>query len=72
MKRIKGEGNCMKYVEPSFDWKECRSDKFIDQKLEYIHANPCLLEYGIWLKKNISTSIVRQSITKQESKEYTS
>jgi len=21
--------------------KECRSNKFIDQKLEYIHANPC-------------------------------
>ncbi|MBS1680881.1 MAG: hypothetical protein JST48_04140 [Bacteroidetes bacterium] len=31
--------------EASFDWKECRSDKFIDQKLEYIHANPCR---GIW------------------------
>jgi REP element-mobilizing transposase RayT len=25
----------------SFDWKECISDKFIDQKLEYIHKNPC-------------------------------
>jgi REP element-mobilizing transposase RayT len=31
--------------EPSFDWKDCRSNKFIDQKLDYIHANPCR---GIW------------------------
>ena len=25
----------------SFDCKECRSDKFLLQKLNYIHANPC-------------------------------
>ncbi|HTH56914.1 MAG TPA: hypothetical protein VL728_12780, partial [Cyclobacteriaceae bacterium] len=31
--------------EPSFDWKECRTDRFIDQKLNYIHANPCR---GTW------------------------
>ena len=31
--------------EPSFDWKECRSDKFIDQKLDYMHDNPCR---GVW------------------------
>jgi|GEM_PF-289284 REP element-mobilizing transposase RayT len=27
--------------ELSFDWKECISEKFINQKLEYIHNNPC-------------------------------
>ncbi|MEO6490052.1 MAG: hypothetical protein ABIO04_08955 [Ferruginibacter sp.] len=27
--------------ELSFDWKECNSDKFIDQKLSYMHLNPC-------------------------------
>ncbi len=27
--------------ELSFDWKECNSRKFIDQKLDYIHNNPC-------------------------------
>lgn len=27
--------------EPSFDWKECRTEKFICQKLDYIHKNPC-------------------------------
>ena len=31
--------------EPSFDWKDCRSNRFIDQKLNYIHANPCR---GVW------------------------
>ncbi len=25
--------------EPSFDWKECNSEKFIEQKLNYIHEN---------------------------------
>jgi REP element-mobilizing transposase RayT len=27
--------------EESFDWKECISDDFIQQKLDYIHNNPC-------------------------------
>jgi len=27
--------------EPSFDWKECRTEKFIQQKLNYIHWNAC-------------------------------
>jgi len=30
--------------EPSFDWKECDSQKLIDQKLYYIHMNPCKAE----------------------------
>jgi len=25
----------------SFDWKECRTEKSIMQKLQYIHNNPC-------------------------------
>jgi len=31
--------------ELSFDWKECNSSAFINQKLEYIHNNPCV---GKW------------------------
>ena len=27
--------------EDSFDWKECRTNSFIEQKLFYIHSNPC-------------------------------
>ena len=27
--------------ELSFDWKHCSSDKFIQQKMDYIHSNPC-------------------------------
>jgi hypothetical protein len=28
--------------EPSFDWKECRTEKFITKKLNYIHNNSCV------------------------------
>ena len=31
--------------ENSFDWKECNSNLFIEQKLNYIHLNPC---HGKW------------------------
>jgi hypothetical protein len=27
--------------EPSFDWKECTGMRFMEQKAEYIHLNPC-------------------------------
>ncbi|MCD2421876.1 hypothetical protein LQ567_03825 [Niabella pedocola] len=27
--------------EPSFDWKECRTNTYMLQKLNYIHDNPC-------------------------------
>jgi hypothetical protein len=38
--------------EDSFDWKECISETFIKQKLDYIHNNPCK---GKW---NLATSPV--------------
>ena len=31
--------------EKSFDWKLCDSMKMIEQKLNYIHENPCI---GKW------------------------
>ncbi|WP_079689758.1 transposase [Ohtaekwangia koreensis] len=34
-------GKLHEVFEPSFDWKECSSDKFLQQKLNYIHENPC-------------------------------
>lgn len=34
-------GKFHEVFEESFDWKECSSDKFIQQKLDYIHNNPC-------------------------------
>jgi len=37
----KKRGKLHEVFEESFDWKECTSDKFILQKLEYIHNNPC-------------------------------
>ncbi|OQY94024.1 MAG: hypothetical protein B6D37_09825 [Sphingobacteriales bacterium UTBCD1] len=27
--------------EDSFDWKECRTNSYMQQKLSYIHRNPC-------------------------------
>ena len=48
----KKRGKIHQVFEESFDWKECRTDKFIEQKLYYIHNNPCK---GKW---NLATSPV--------------
>ncbi len=45
-------GKLHQLFEPSFDAKECRTRKFIEQKLSYMHNNPCT---GVW---NLSTSPV--------------
>ena len=34
------KGKLHEVFEPSFDWKECWSDSFIEQKLDYMHNNP--------------------------------
>jgi len=31
----------------SFDWKDCRSFVFIDQKLDYMHNNPCIGKWNL-------------------------
>jgi len=33
--------------ELSFDWKDCRSNKFIYQKLDYMHNNPCAGKWSL-------------------------
>jgi REP element-mobilizing transposase RayT len=33
--------------ELSFDWKECRSNEFIKQKLDYMHNNPCVKKWNL-------------------------
>ncbi|MEJ7911981.1 MAG: hypothetical protein WKF70_02415 [Chitinophagaceae bacterium] len=33
--------------EDSFDWKECRNQFFIDQKLDYMHNNPCTGKWNL-------------------------
>ena len=38
-------GKLHQVFEPSFDWKECRTNSFIKQKLDYMHDNPCK---GVW------------------------
>jgi hypothetical protein len=37
----KKKGKLYEIWEDSFDWKECNGDKFIVQKLDYMHNNPC-------------------------------
>ncbi len=41
----KKSGKIHQVFEPSFDWKECQSNHFIEQKLNYMHENPCV---GKW------------------------
>ncbi len=36
----RGKGKLHEVWEDSFDWKECNGDKFIVQKLDYMHNNP--------------------------------
>ena len=48
----KQRGKLHEVFEDSFDWKECISDDFIQQKLDYIHNNLCA---GKWkLVENLS------------------
>ena len=47
----KKNGKLHEVFEPSFDWKECKSSKFIDQKLQYIHANPCRGKWNLVLEE---------------------
>jgi hypothetical protein len=44
-RRNEKRGKRHEVFEESFDWKECLSDRFIDQKLGYMHENPCR---GVW------------------------
>ena len=41
----KKRGKLHEVFEPSFDCKACRSNEFINQKLAYMHNNPCK---GVW------------------------
>jgi len=33
--------------ELSFDWKKCESGRFIEQKLDYYHKNPCFRKWNL-------------------------
>jgi hypothetical protein len=45
----KVKGKLHEVFQPSFDCKECFTEKIIVQKLVYMHANPCK---GIWQLAN--------------------
>ncbi|MFN7260405.1 MAG: hypothetical protein ACK5TU_10935, partial [Cyclobacteriaceae bacterium] len=40
-------GKLHEVFDPSFDWKECMDNKFTEQKLNYIHDNPCRGEWNL-------------------------
>ena len=40
-KSDRAKGKLYELWEDSFDWKECNGTKFIIQKLDYMHNNPC-------------------------------
>lgn len=40
-KSDKGKGKLYEIWEDSFDWKECISDEFAWQKINYMNQNPC-------------------------------
>jgi REP element-mobilizing transposase RayT len=42
-----GTGQKHEVWQKSFDWKECRSDYFIKQKLDYMHENPCVRKWAL-------------------------
>lgn len=43
----KSRGKLHEVFEPSFDIKECRGLKFINQKLDYVHANPLSKKWSL-------------------------
>ncbi len=44
--------------ELSFDWKECRGEEFSNQKLNYMHDNPCT---GKWNLCNAPVDYIHSS-----------
>lgn len=55
--------------EPSFDWKECWTEKFIVQKLDYMHLN--LAVNGIWHNNIGSTLIALRCFTPRVNRGFT-
>ena len=43
----KKRGKLHEVWEDSFDWKECRSYDFVNQKLDYMHNNPCNRKWNL-------------------------
>ncbi len=54
----KNRGHIHEIFEPSFDWKECWTAEFTEQKLDYIHNNPCA---GKWNLSNVPEGYLHSS-----------
>jgi hypothetical protein len=46
-KNERKKGQIHKVFEDSFDAKECISEKFIEQKIRYIHHNPVMKKWNL-------------------------
>ena len=60
------EGKLHKVFQTSFDWKECRTEKFIQQKLDYIHWNPCKGNKLVELPERYEHSSAKSYITGEQ------
>jgi len=60
------EGKLHKVFQTSFDWKECRTEKFIQQKLDYIHWNPCKGNKLVELPELYENSSAKSYITGEQ------
>jgi REP element-mobilizing transposase RayT len=59
-KKEKLRGKIHEVFQPSFDWKDCDTLKFVEQKLDYIHDNPCR---GKWMLAELPENYIHSSAT---------
>lgn len=54
--------------ENSFDWKECRTNEYMRQKLDYMHENPCKGKWNLAIAPvDYSHSSAKYYITGEQS-----
>jgi REP element-mobilizing transposase RayT len=54
----RAKGKLHEVFEPSFDCKECVTERMLVEKMDYIHANPCS---GIWRLADCASGYVHSS-----------
>lgn len=58
------EGKKHNVWQLSFDWKHCKTLKFMEQKVNYIHANPCAKKWHLCANpEEYNHSSARQYLT---------
>ena len=63
------EGKKHNVWQLSFDWKHCKTIKFMEQKVNYIHANPCAKKWHLCNRpEEYAHSSARQYLTNKKGK----